>query len=219
MRFPRQAKIFRGPLDAAPAAGLVFLLLIFMQLGSLLYTPGVLVHLNNPAAIIRIAADGRLHFGTNFYTEAETNLLRTALAKSAAGPPFDLRADPDTPPKTAARASNTVNSIFQIQLPGGPRNLIGTDNPIVMVAVNFLGQYIYDNKIVEERELKAGLRERLQEAASESKELTLTIAADEQANWKDVKRLAQWAREAGIKETVLAEWPDKPSVSPAQPPP
>lgn len=219
MRFPRQAKIFRGQLDAVPAAGLVFLLLIFMQLSSLLYTPGVLVHLNNPAATIRIAADGGMHFGTNSYTEAQTNLLRAALRHSAAGPPFDLRADPDTPPKTAARASNVVNSIFQIQLPGGPRNLIGTDNPIVLVAVNFLGQYVYDNKIVEEQELKAGLRERLLAAARESKELTLTIAADEQANWNAVMRLGQWAREAGIKEMIFAEWPDKPSVSPAKPPP
>jgi biopolymer transport protein ExbD len=219
MRFQRQAKIFRGQLDAAPVAGVAFLLLIFMQLGSLLYTPGVLVHLNNPAATIRIAADGRLLFGTNFYTERETNQLRDALRNSAAGPPFDLEADSNTPPKVAALAREVVNSIFQIRPPAGPANLIGTDNPTVMVAVNFLGQYIYDNQIVGERELKAGFQERLRAAARESKELTLTVAADAQVNWDAVTRLAQWAREAGIKETVLAEWLDNPSAATAKPPP
>ena len=216
MRFPRQARIFRGQLDAAPVAGVVFLLLIFMQLSSLLYTPGVLIHLNNPAATIRVEADGRFHFGTNFYTEAETNLLREALRNSPAGPPFDLQVDPAAPPKVAERARQAVNSIFLVRLPGGPRNLIGTDNPTVLVAVNFRGQYFYDNHIVGERELKDGLKERLQAAGREKKELTLTVAGDEQVNWNAVIRLGEWAREIGIKETVLAEWPDKPSPSPAE---
>ena len=61
--------------------------------------------------------------------------------------------------------------------------------------------------------MKAGLTERLQAAARESKELTLTVAGDEQVNWNAVTRLAQWAREIGIKETVLAEWPGKPPPS------
>ena len=285
MIFPRQAKIFRGQLDAAPVAGVVFLLLIFLRLSSLLYTPGVLVHLDNPAATIRVEKDGRFHFGTNLYTAAETNLLREALRQSPAGPPFDLQVDPDAPPKAAALAWQALNGLllvnpaaiirvgkdgrfqfgtnfytaaetnllrealrhspagppFELQaapdtppkaadlarqalnglllfrLPGGPRNLIGTDNPTVLVAVNFLGQYIYDNRIVDEQELKAGLRERLQEAARASRELTLTVEGDEQADWNAVTRLAQLAREVGIRETVLAEWPGKPS--PAKPPP
>lgn len=219
MRFPRQAKIFHGQWSAAPLAGVLLLLLIFMRLGSLLYIPGVLVHLNNPAATIRITAEGRILFGTNVYTEAQTNLLREALRNSAAGPPFDLRVDPDAQSKVAAHAAEVVNSIFLIHSPAGPSNLIGTDNPTVMVAVNFLGQYIYDNHIVEERDLKAGLRERLEAAARESKELTLTVAGDAQVNWNAVIRLAQWAREAGIKETILAEWPGAPSASPAKPSP
>lgn len=287
MRFPRQARIFRGQLDAAPVAGVVFLLLIFMQLSSLLYSPGVLVDLNNPgatirvekdgrfhfgtdfyteaqtnllcealrnspagppfhlkvdpaappraverarqavnsvfmvspAATIRVEADGRFHFGTNFYTEAQTNLLREALRNSPAGPPFDLEVDPAVPAKVAARARQAVNSMFLVRLPGGPRDLIGTDNPTVLVAVNFLGQYFYDNHIVGERELKARLREQLLAAARESKELTLTVAGDEQVNWNAVTRLAQWAREIGIKEMVLAEWPGKPPPSPGEPSP
>ena len=41
MRFHRTAKIFRGRFDAAPLAGIFFLLLIFLLLTSLVYTPGV----------------------------------------------------------------------------------------------------------------------------------------------------------------------------------
>ncbi len=219
MRFPRQAKIFRGQLDAAPVAGLVFLLLMFMQLSSLLYTPGVLVRLQNPAATLRIGKSGLIQFGTNFFTDAETNQLRAALQNSPAGPPFDLQVDPATPPKAAARAANAVNQIFLVHLPAGRRNLIGTDNPTIMVAVNFLGQYFYDNQIVGEQELKAGFTNALQAAARQSRQLTLTIAGDEQVKWDALTRLAQWAREAGIKETILAEWLDQPAAAAAKPVP
>jgi hypothetical protein len=48
MRFARHARIFRGPLDAAPVAAVLMLLMMFMLLGSLVYTPGVLVDLGQP---------------------------------------------------------------------------------------------------------------------------------------------------------------------------
>ncbi|MGA2555329.1 MAG: hypothetical protein ABSG04_03560 [Verrucomicrobiota bacterium] len=219
MRFPRQAKIFRGQLDAAPVASVLFLLLLFIQIKPLLYTPGVLVHLQNPAATIQIGKDGRIQFGTNFFTEAQTNLLRAALQDSAAGPPFDLRVDSNAPPALAARARDAVNQIFLIHPPTAQRPLLGTDNPTVVVRVNFLGQYIFDNQVVGEQVLKDRLTNALQAAARQSKELTLTIAGDEQVKWDALTRLAQWAREAGIKDTILAEWIDKPSASPAKPVP
>ena len=221
MTFPRQAKIFRGQLDPAPFVAVLLLLVIFLQISSLIHTPGVLVQLNNPAATINVQADGSIRFGTNTYRVAETNRLLEALKNSAAGPPFDLRVDRGTPGGVATQVSNVLSGLFEIDLPAGSTNLmIGTDHPTVMVAVNFLGQYFYDNRIVGERELKDALvRERLRAAALQSKELTLTVAGDEQVNWNAITRLAQWAREAGIKETILAEWPDSPSPSPAKPPP
>ncbi|HSU56197.1 MAG TPA: biopolymer transporter ExbD [Candidatus Dormibacteraeota bacterium] len=45
MKFPRNARIFRGQLDVAPFATVFFLLVIFMLLGSLVYTPGIRVEL------------------------------------------------------------------------------------------------------------------------------------------------------------------------------
>jgi biopolymer transport protein ExbD len=51
MKFPRNARIFRGQLDAAPFAAVFFLLVIFVLLASVTYTPGV--HINLPAAPAR----------------------------------------------------------------------------------------------------------------------------------------------------------------------
>jgi biopolymer transport protein ExbD len=48
MKFPRNARIFRGQLDFAPFASVLFLLVVFVLLGKRLYTPGIQVKL--PAA-------------------------------------------------------------------------------------------------------------------------------------------------------------------------
>ncbi len=45
MKFPRNAKIFRGHLDVAPFAGVFFCLIIFLLLLSMVYTPGVVIQL------------------------------------------------------------------------------------------------------------------------------------------------------------------------------
>lgn len=52
MRFPRNTRIFRGQLDAAPFAGVFFLLLIFLLLSSsLVFTPGVPIQLPEAAGL------------------------------------------------------------------------------------------------------------------------------------------------------------------------
>lgn len=45
MKFPRNARIFRGQLDAAPLASVFFLLVVFVLLGTWLYAPGIRVKL------------------------------------------------------------------------------------------------------------------------------------------------------------------------------
>ena len=41
MKFPRNARLLRSPFDVAPFAAVFFLLVIFLMLGGLIYTPGV----------------------------------------------------------------------------------------------------------------------------------------------------------------------------------
>jgi biopolymer transport protein ExbD len=99
-----------------------------------------------------------------------------------------------------------VRELFQVQLPEGD-NLTGTDNPTVIVAVNFRGQCFFENRMVQERELREQLRQRCLEATRESKKLTLVLSADKAVENEVVMRLYQIAREAGITEFLLAERP------------
>jgi biopolymer transport protein ExbD len=85
MKFPRNARIFRGQLDAAPFATVLFLLVIFLMLGSLVYTPGT--HIQLPLAdglvgtekrpvVVAVDANGRFYFENQ---SIEENELRTRL--------------------------------------------------------------------------------------------------------------------------------------------
>src|SRR5438105_1110307 len=72
MRFPRNTRIFRGQLDAAPFAGVFFLLLIFVLLNSaLVFTPGVPIQLPeavnlpgtaNRTLVVAVDETGQLYF-------------------------------------------------------------------------------------------------------------------------------------------------------------
>jgi biopolymer transport protein ExbD len=93
MKFPRNARIFRGQLDAAPFAAVFFLLVIFLMLGSLIYTPGVRLQLpladdlpgtDKPTVSVAIDAGGRYYYDNQIVTEKQlTNLLGQAVAASA----------------------------------------------------------------------------------------------------------------------------------------
>jgi len=89
MKFPRNARIFRGQLDAAPFAAVFFLLVLFVMLASLTYTPGV--HIQLPSAddlpgtdkdsvSVAIDASGRLYFDNQLIEEA---VLKTRLREAA----------------------------------------------------------------------------------------------------------------------------------------
>ncbi len=73
MKFPRNARIFRGHLDIAPYAGVFFLLILFLVLASLVYTPGFLIRLSDapadelsgvagPIAAVAIDPNGQLYY-------------------------------------------------------------------------------------------------------------------------------------------------------------
>lgn len=94
MRFPRNARIFRGRLDAAPLAAVFFLLVIFLMLGSLVYTPGVRLELpaadnvsgtDQPTIAVAVDSHGRLYFENQLVLDERqlTNqLYRAAVASS-----------------------------------------------------------------------------------------------------------------------------------------
>jgi biopolymer transport protein ExbD len=170
MRFARHAKIFRGPLDPAPVAAVLMLLMLFMLIGSLVYTPGVLVDLDptTPSTTITITSSNDIAFAGRNYKPAELEQLRSDLKTVPGNAGFSVAMEPGADPSLARQISN----LFQIELPDG-KNLAGTDDATVMVAVNFRGQFFYENGLVQDAELKTELARRLKIAARDSKKLTL----------------------------------------------
>src|SRR4029077_2248627 len=93
MKFPRNARIFRGQLDAAPFAAVFFLLVIFLMLSSLVYTPGVRVQLpladnlpgtDKPTVAVAIDPNGRFYFENQRIEEKRLReRLRQAVQESA----------------------------------------------------------------------------------------------------------------------------------------
>jgi biopolymer transport protein ExbD len=80
MKFPRNAQVFRGNLDIVPYVSVLFLLVVFVLLGTLTYTPGV--HLSLPeaddlpgveGARVSVAVDssGRLYYQNQIIEESE----------------------------------------------------------------------------------------------------------------------------------------------------
>jgi biopolymer transport protein ExbD len=115
MKFPRNARIFRGQLDAAPFAIVFFLLVIFLLLGSLLYTPGVRVQLpvaddlpgtDKPTISVAIDKNGRLYFENQWIEENELKeRLRQAVAQAREPLALVVQADEAVPNKILIQLS------------------------------------------------------------------------------------------------------------------
>ena len=95
MKFPRNARIVRGQLDAAPFVTVFFLLILFLTLASLVYTPGVRLQL--PAAgdlpgtdqrsiAIAIDANGRLFFDNQLIEQNQLEQQLKHAAKASSEP-------------------------------------------------------------------------------------------------------------------------------------
>jgi biopolymer transport protein ExbD len=97
MKFPRHARLLRSQLDAAPIAAVFFLLVMFMMLGSLIYTPGARLQLelpranglpgtDKPTVSVAIDADGRLYYQNQWIDEKALRSQLQAAARKSADP-------------------------------------------------------------------------------------------------------------------------------------
>jgi biopolymer transport protein ExbD len=92
MKFPRHSRLLRGPFDMAPYATVLFLLVILLMLGGLVYTPGVLVQppladdlpgTDKPTIAVAVDAGGRFYFANQIITQDKLKFaLKTAAGKS-----------------------------------------------------------------------------------------------------------------------------------------
>jgi len=100
----------------------------------------------------------------------------------------------------------------KIELPVAA-DLPGTDKPTVTVALDESGRYYFQNQLIEE----AALRVQFTNAVASSAEaLTLVIEADKAVRQENLIRLTLLARDAGIREALLATLP-RASAAPARP--
>jgi biopolymer transport protein ExbD len=218
MRFPRNVKAFRGQLDFVPLASVLFLLLIFIILASLVYTPGVAFKLDdqlNSSAdqkVISIVSGEILFEGVKYKIE-ELEKLRADLEKLPPNSALVIKGDSTTPRELALSVYRQARELgirveppsTGIELPEG-NNLAGTINPTVMVAVNLGGQIFFENKIIETNEL----RTKLEGIAARTKDpVTLVVLADKAGENEVLMRLATLARDAGIKEMLIAGKPKR----------
>jgi biopolymer transport protein ExbD len=79
-------------------------------------------------------------------------------------------------------------------------DLPGTTNPKIMVTVDDTGQIYFENQVSSDDVLK----EKLSASRQGQEALTLVIQADGGTKYDVLVRLAMLAREAGIKEVLLA---------------
>ena len=95
MKFPRHARIFRGQLDAAPFASVFLLLVIFILLGSLVYTPGVRVELprseglpgtDQATVAVGVDASGRYYFENQVVDRNQLRARLQQVSKKSRGP-------------------------------------------------------------------------------------------------------------------------------------
>ncbi len=184
---------------SAPVAGVMLLLMMFMLLGSLVYTPGVLVELGQTITVTR---SNVVAFAGKNYAAGELEQLRAELRTLPGDAGLSVAVEPGADPRLARQ----VRNMFQITLPEG-KNLTGTDNATVVVAVNFRGQCFYENRLVQDAELKSELVSRLKTAAGTSRKLTLVLLMDKAAENQVLTHLEGLAREAGITEVLRAERP------------
>lgn len=96
MRFPRNAKIFRGQFDAAPIASVFFLLVLFLLLNSyLVFPPGLRIELPeaadlpgtpNPTQIVAMDSNGQLWYEHQIISENQFKDRLIEAVRKSPGP-------------------------------------------------------------------------------------------------------------------------------------
>ena len=96
MRFPRSIKPFRGQLEIAPFISVAFLLAVLLMFGSsLVFTPGIPVHLpetaelpgtSNPTLTVAVDAAGHLYYANQITDEARLREKLTAAVDQSKEP-------------------------------------------------------------------------------------------------------------------------------------
>ncbi|MGZ4965189.1 MAG: ExbD/TolR family protein [Limisphaerales bacterium] len=83
----------------------------------------------------------------------------------------------------------------------------GTDNPTITMAVTASGQFLFDNRVLEEADLKSALMQKVSAAPKSSQGLTLVVIPDKTVTYEVITKIRSLARDAGISEVLEAVTP------------
>jgi len=218
MRFPRNAKIFRGQIDAAPFAGLFFMLLLMLLLyGNSIFIPGIRVQLRDQTTpeleerTLTVEASGRVtYLGERYEVERFEERLR--LQAQAGRLPSRVRyiVEPKASAALVTRVEQFTRELGIALRPPGRRLEVppsagfpGVRNPTVVVGINLNGQIFVQQRLVPEESLVA----RLKVIAENEPMATLVLQADRAVPLDRITRLMGMARSAGFAEVLLAQGP------------
>jgi biopolymer transport protein ExbD len=221
MRYPRNVKIFRGGVDAAPFAGLFFVLVLFMMLfGWHVFIPGVRVSLGDQSEppnltprSVKVLASGEVLFLGETY---QLSALKTELRRRQQKADLPARIVFESEPGSSQDEINEVENLLKgsgigikypgtrMELPAGT-GFAGSPNRVIVVGLNRSGQFFFQHQLVlgESR-----LQQKLTRAVENAREpLTMVLQADAQVTLEKAVRLGDIARRAGIAEMIIATKP------------
>jgi biopolymer transport protein ExbD len=220
MRYSRNTKIFRGGVDAAPFAGVFFLVLMFVMLFySQIFFPGVPIKLSEiegaPEMVsrsVKVLASRKIEFQGELYSYRQfRGELAIQLQKGTLPKRMLIEREPLTDPILAdAVEDQLIAAGVALKLPGARLELPddagfpGAANPVVVVGINLNGQIFFQHQLVSE----AVLKERLTAAARQTAQpMTLLLQADKNVPTEKIVRLSQIANRAGISELRIQTKP------------
>jgi biopolymer transport protein ExbD len=223
MRFPRNVKIFRGGIDAAPFAGLFFVLVLLMMIfHSHIFFPGVPIELAEPVEepevierSVKVFRSGEIRLlgdllkPDDFKKELQARLQKGTLPKRVI-----LETERGADSRAVERVERELSAAgIAIKLPGSRLELpddagfAGAANPVLVVAINLNGQLFFQHQLLREEVLQQRLSVAVEKAGVP---VTLLLQADRKVPYEKIVRLSQIARKAGVARVY---WATRPKLS------
>lgn len=222
MRYPRNAKIFRGQIDAAPFAGLFFLLVLMLFIFSThVFVPGIQVRLDElepaagiPGRILTVEGpEGILYKGERHDLASFDALLRREAKAGTAPRRLVLLTDPKVHPEILEKVENLALELgIRLRPPSGRLELPedagypGTPGPAVVIGVNLNGQLFYQHQVIQPDALERQLRQLRREQGR----VAVVVQADRKVPLEDALKAGQIARAAGVSEITFVTKPPRP---------
>jgi len=220
VRYPRNIKIFRGGVDAAPFAGLFFATVLFLVLlYSHVFFPGVPIVLSDAEGApeigertVAVRKDGTVRFLGESMDLAglqaalreggqRGDLPKRVVMENEAGSDEGLQKRVEDLLKEAGLSIKVPGTRLELPADAG---FTGAANPVVVVGLNLNGQIFFQHQLIQRAALQRRLAEMVERGGGN---MTLLLQADRKVPWEEIVGLSEVARKAGITQVRLGTRP------------